>query len=245
MPHADTPPRWRALRLPKDGHTDAEYEDAWAADPATGRFVVADGASESAFSGLWARLLTEGFLAARRPRCLTDWLGDARQRWLTEVMGLELPWYAEIKREEGAFATLVGVGVGRGRWHAVAVGDSCLIRVRNQERVRAFPLRVFSDFDNQPALIGSRGTASLEPRYATGTLLPGDRLLLLTDALAEWFLRSYEHGSRPWDDLAPLLLADRPEEDFAAWAAERRGQGALRNDDVTVLSIEPAAAPEE
>ena len=35
---------WRVLSAPKRGHTDAEYEDAWAANPRTGRFAVADGA---------------------------------------------------------------------------------------------------------------------------------------------------------------------------------------------------------
>src|SRR5437763_1397095 len=131
MPPTDSPLRWRALRLPKNGHTDEEYEDAWAADPVSGRFAVADGASESSFAALWARLLTESFLAARRPRDLTDWLDAARRRWSAEVMGLELPWYAEIKRDEGAFATFLGLRVRRptpdrpGRWRVVAVGDSC------------------------------------------------------------------------------------------------------------------------
>jgi hypothetical protein len=245
MHRADPPPRWRALRQPKDGHSDAEYEDAWAADPDAGRFAVADGASESAFAGLWARLLVEGFLAAGRPRHLAHWLGQARGLWSAEVMGLELPWYAEMKREEGAFATLVGLGLGAGQWRAVAVGDSCLIRVRKDRQVRAFPLRVFAEFDNQPALIGSRAGRPLTPRYAAGTLLPGDCLLLMTDALAEWFLRSHETGARPWDELAPLLCEGRSEEDFGAWVGDLRGRGALRNDDVTVLSIEPSAAPEE
>ena len=79
--------RWRALRAPKHGHTDAEYEDAWAAYPEAGRFAVADGASESSSAGLWARLLTEEFVAARRPWDLADWLDAARGRWSTEVTG--------------------------------------------------------------------------------------------------------------------------------------------------------------
>ena len=31
---------WRVFRTPKRGHTDAEYEDAWAANPRVGRFAV-------------------------------------------------------------------------------------------------------------------------------------------------------------------------------------------------------------
>jgi len=43
--------RWRALGLPKRGHSAEEYEDAFAGDPKVGRFAVADGASESSFAG--------------------------------------------------------------------------------------------------------------------------------------------------------------------------------------------------
>src|SRR4051812_17832075 len=133
MSRAEPTPRWTVLCLPKRGNAENEYEDAWAADPTRGRFAVADGASETSFAGRWAQLLTEAFLEAERPTGVAAWLAGPRERWEAEVMGLELPWYAELKREQGAFATLLGVGVrlpaqGRpGKWRAVAVGDSCLI----------------------------------------------------------------------------------------------------------------------
>ena len=166
MPSADRTPRWNVLCLPKRGNTEDEYEDAWAADPARGRFAVADGASETSFAGRWAQLLAEAFLTAARPPEPAGWLDEPRRLWAAEVMGLELPWYAEMKREQGAFATLLGVGVRGpspdrpGRWRAVAVGDSCLIQVRG----RAAKFALFRsanppDFGNQPRLIGSRGGA--------------------------------------------------------------------------------------
>ena len=52
----------QTLSLPKRGHSADEFEDAFAFDPAAGRYAVADGASESSFAGLWARLLVEGFI---------------------------------------------------------------------------------------------------------------------------------------------------------------------------------------
>src|SRR5450755_2276592 len=150
----DTALRWSVLCLPKQGHTEDEYEDAWAADPARGRFAVADGASETSFAGRWAQLLTEDFLAAAKPPMLAEWAGESRRRWASEVMGLELPWYAEMKREQGAFATLLGVGVRPptpdkpGKWLAVAVGDSCVIQVRGRRCLYSFPLAKPSDFGN-------------------------------------------------------------------------------------------------
>ena len=52
--------------LPKAGNTEDEYEDALSPKKTQGklerkfpRFAVADGATESSFSGLWAQLLVD------------------------------------------------------------------------------------------------------------------------------------------------------------------------------------------
>jgi hypothetical protein len=54
-------------------------------------------------------------------------------RWAKETGAGPLPWYAEMKRAEGTFATLLGLAFRRQPeaaepdfWRAVAVGDSCL-----------------------------------------------------------------------------------------------------------------------
>src|SRR6266851_8710310 len=179
MANADPPLRWRARSLPRHGYTVDECEDAWAADPVAGRFAVADGATESAFAGLWARLLVEGFVASPPPPDRWDWLDGPRLRWSEEVMGLELPWYGEMKRDEGAYATLLGLDVRPptpdrpGLWRATAVGDCCLIRVRKGRYVRAFPLNRSSDFGNTPRLIGSWDETPPQAEYTSGALLPG------------------------------------------------------------------------
>src|SRR5258708_5479570 len=109
MPTDALPLDWHVFHLPKRGHAPEEYEDALAADLALGRFALADGASESSFAAAWARLLVEGFVTASgQPWRGLDWLPALRQRWVETVEALSLPWYAEIKREEGAFATLLG-----------------------------------------------------------------------------------------------------------------------------------------
>jgi hypothetical protein len=243
MTRADSPLSWHALCVPKQGHSADEYEDAWAADPAAGRFAVADGASESSFAALWARLLAEGFVAARRQSDLTGWLADPRRRWAAEVNGRELPWYAEMKREQGAFATLLGLrlrppaATRPGAWRAQAVGDSCVVSVRADGRLQSFPLTNSGEFGNQPRLIGSREGSPLRQEFAAGPLLPGDYLFLMTDALAQWFLHTHERAGRPWLDLADVLSSASPAEAFAGWIDGLRKSGALRNDDVTLLAI--------
>jgi hypothetical protein len=243
MHPTDGPLRWRGLCLPKNGHTDEEYEDAWAVDPAAHRFAMADGASESAFAALWARVLVEGFVAANGTAGFRDRLRQSRRRWSAEVKDLSLPWYAEMKRDEGAFATLLGLTLrpplrGRpGAWRAIAAGDTCLVRVRGDRHVRSFPLKTSSEFHNDPCLIGSQDSSPPTPKRASGSMLAGDRFYLMTDALAQWFLRAHEDGERPCDAVKSMLSSVRPEESFVAWIHELRDHDGLRNDDVSLIAI--------
>src|SRR4051794_1385943 len=107
MPHPPPSLGWRHFGLPRRGHSADEYEDACAGDARAGRFAVADGATESSFAASWARLLVEEFV--RTPAPWSSWLPALRQRWAAELQDQPLPWYAEAKAEEGAYATLLGV----------------------------------------------------------------------------------------------------------------------------------------
>jgi hypothetical protein len=227
---------WRSFQLPKQGNTQAEYEDAFAGCPERGRFAVADGASESAFAAAWARLLVKAYV--RVPGPWPGWLPAARQQWCSEVAGRDLPWYAQAKFEEGAYAALLGVAFGSGSWVAEAVGDSCLFQVRGDHLCRAFPLRRSCEFTNRPDLLGSRPQGKTRPRikrwHRQGDWQREDVLYLMTDALAQWFLTEVENQRRPWEDLQDIRDADH----FARWVDQLRLAGAVRNDDVTVLLIE-------
>ncbi len=248
MPPPESLP-WRVLHVPKRGNTAEEYEDAWAADPARRRFAVADGASEASYSGLWAQLLTAAFVATRRPWDDAGWLDEPRRAWSAQVDELDLSWYAEMKRAQGAYAAFLGLSLRlpgsatSGRWRALAVGDSCLLRVRPGRPLHAFPLQRSDEFGNQPHLLGSRSTNPPAFAHDRGSCLPGDRLYLMTDAVAQWFLVNCERGDKPWDDLEPLLADPEGQDAFATWVDAQRDQDELRNDDVTVLAVGPIPAP--
>jgi hypothetical protein len=265
------------------GHGPEEYEDAAAADDAAGRYAVTDGATESCFAGLWARLLAEGFLRREGSAGggVRDWglgIGSAnnaetetsnpqslipspqpltpdpffpslaalQEQWCVAVRGRQLSWYSEPAIERGAFATFLGLSVHTDadavyRWEAMAVGDTCLFHTRGDELLRAFPLERAGQFDNVPKLVGSRMSAqSLRQRrrdWTDGTGGVGDRLWMMTDALAQWCLAENEAGQRPWPKLTLLLTAPEPAERFAAWIERLRDGGRLKNDDVTLLAI--------
>jgi hypothetical protein len=236
--------KWRAFSLPKRGNRIEEYEDAYAGNPEAGRFAVADGASESSFSGLWAQLLVEGFVRPTpREEDEKSWLEPLRKRWAAEVDPRSLAWYAEEKRQQGAFATFLGLVLKRsdkgpgGRWKAMAVGDSCMFQVGKDGLIGSFPLSNPDDFGNAPNLVCSRNSSTEPPlrsRVEWGKWRPGERIFLMTDALAQWFLARSRTDRKPWVALAQ----PRPEAALTEYIEKLRDNDGLRNDDVTLLTID-------
>jgi hypothetical protein len=233
---------WRSFALEKDGHDVSEYEDAFAAAPDAGRFAVADGASESSYAGEWARLLVEAFVAdpVRRDGW-ADWLAPVREAWLKTIGQGELTWYAAQKREDGAYATFVGLEIDSAfretgfPWRAAAVGDACLFQIRGDALLLSFPVEHSNEFGTRPELVNSapKGRIPSQDHFLAGRARPGDSFVLATDALANWFLAEVESGGRPWEVIAGLTP-----EAFPVWVEHLRSERALRNDDVTLVTIE-------
>src|SRR2546422_7087812 len=102
--------------LPKAGNSHEEYEDAfWPQEridlhtPAF-RCAVADGATETSFSGLWAQMLVRAYCKGELSRKRQD-LSRLQRNWLKFVSGRPLPWYAEEKLRSGAFSSIVGLAL--------------------------------------------------------------------------------------------------------------------------------------
>jgi hypothetical protein len=235
--------RWKGFRLPKNGSSLEECEDALGGRPAVGRFAIADGASESGFAGVWAQQLVDSFILGIKPK--SKLLATARATWLQIVQPQATSWHAEMKFEEGAFATFLGLQVGRSRagpgwrWSARARGDGCLFHIRNGELLSSFPLQRSSEFDNRPLLLGSRPSLPHKDklRKSRGDCQLNDRFLLMTDALALWFLSACERGRQPWR----VLYKIKSHDDFSSWVRDHRATDELRNDDVTLLRIRACA----
>lgn len=237
--------------LPKAGNRREEYEDAaWPARSIryTGgdfRCAVADGATESVFAGQWARQLVQWY-SQNRPddSPLNAQLAEEQRRWQDEVRRAPLPWYAEAKAADGAFAALLGLRIrpgkgGGGAWQALAVGDCCVVHLRGDAVLTSFPATDAGFFDNRPYLVSSHPQRNdrLEEqrRRAAGAWQPGDHFYLMTDALAHWFLAARAAGAAPAALVAAQAAA--PRRAFADWIAGLRHAGDLRNDDVTLLAV--------
>ena len=243
--------RVRPFLLPKEGSTAAECEDAIGRNSRTMRFAVNDGATEAFDSRRWARYLTSAWVRTGRADCSADLLVQATarlgERFNRRIALKPLPWYAAEKAASGSFAAFVGVQIAAdGAWTAVAVGDCCLFHERGAELLTAFPLADSESFNSRPTLVPSlpraleQAVGSLKTR--NGHLNTGDRIWLMSDALACWYLanRYGESRANSANPLASAILAGDAE--ITALVQREREARRLRNDDVALLYLEVIAS---
>jgi hypothetical protein len=240
----------RALYAPKEGSSDAQYEDAWAASEAGEAsglvaasphltVAVSDGASAAIFARDWARRLTAAFTTAGIGAAATDaQIGEIAARegslWRVEAEKKATSWHAQEKLQNGSAATLLVMTLSsvERKWDAFAVGDVCLFVVRGGRLKYAFPVAKSAGFDDRPALLSTEARAAFPPVKRFGTAVEaGDRYLLMTDALAAWFLTAFENKRTPWETLPP------DHETFAAFVQKERDAAKMKNDDATMIEI--------
>lgn len=237
----------------KDGTPPEDNDDAVAADPRRGRAAISDGACESGFSKVWSRVLVDEYVRnfSGPTNAWAEWLENAQRQWCEELKGVRIPWYGQEQFERGAFATFLGVIVEKSgptiRYHAEAVGDSCLFHIRGDECLLSFPLQKSDEFDVVPNLVGSRSPLDeIVRNRATsinGELQSGDSLLLMSDALAQWSLAEAESDRQPWRDIVDLVLGGCTDEAFDEWVARLRSDRGLHNDDVTLMLVRDQTRP--
>jgi F0F1-type ATP synthase membrane subunit c/vacuolar-type H+-ATPase subunit K len=249
--------RFFPFKVQKEGNSLSEYEDGYA-PKRSGiylgdglAFALGDGAAASPFAGMWCNALVRAF--ARNP-----FLSDKSLRKCTELLGSvhhqrleprQIPWFVEARAKLGAFSTMLGIRFyrvpkGRCRYAALAVGDTCFFQVRDGEVVTRFPLCHPSKFGLRPDLVGSRTEWNSRiwsrVRRQKGNVRLGDSFLMMSDALACWFLEKLEDGA--WDRLEEVIESGKhSRQRFLDLVACLREGGEIRNDDTTLLAIKVLA----
>lgn len=176
--------------------------------------------------------------ACRWDEEVREYINDREQR------GAPIQWYEEPGLAKGAYATLLVVEFSDGRqgypprWKAASIGDSCLFQVRGESLYSCFPMSDVAEFSYQPPLLPSRiaGDDVIRRNVCLGTQNwePEDKFYIVTDALAAWFLRSWDAGKQPW---VPLRDFD-VDADFTAWVDQQRDLNKIHNDDTTLVRID-------
>jgi serine/threonine protein phosphatase PrpC len=234
---------FKAYCLQKEGNELAEYEDAFSPrviknnNHSDFRCAVADGATETSFSGLWAKILVDTFVHEKVSIFDQGGINNLSLKWRDEIAhrtkDKPLSWYAEEKLQQGAFSSLMGLHIkANGQWEAVCVGDSCLFQLRRPDFRKSYPYTKAEQFNNHPALISTNviNNSKLSPSRVRGKWKEGDCFLLMTDALAQYFLSDKNLRAK----LLPSRLSQKTFEEIIHSArAEKR----CRNDDVTLLKV--------
>jgi hypothetical protein len=235
----------RQLLLPKLGQEVSDCEDVIAIDTERQRFAVADGATEAFDARKWAERLAQHWV--RRESTLTpdefrNWVAGEGRELHDSWNGLSLSWYAETKARTGSFAAFVGVELDLRSdapcWKAIALGDTCLLHRRGDVLVKSLPLARSESFNNAPILVASNSALHESSMKSvvidSGNCESGDVLLLMSDAVASWYLQCLEN-----DDLAAEdYFFTRPDNEMIVFFDQERLAGRIRNDDLAIVRIE-------
>jgi hypothetical protein len=240
--------RTAQLILPKSGSGIEECEDAIGVNSTALRYAVADGATEAFDAGTWARQLAHNWVndseAVTEPEPFKSWVGGQGDLFHASWIGRPRSWYAEEKALDGSFAAFVGVQFhledGPPRWQAIALGDSCLIHCNGEALREVMPVSTYRDFTSTPLLVPSlrdfHAPALSQAMTGSGSIEEGDIFLLLSDAAAEWYLKSWEAQRSLLGDLESLLEEGGKEELASFFEAERK-RARIKDDDIAILRI--------
>lgn len=235
-------------QVPKDPSYPDAVEDSVELSPETGRIAVCDGASESFDSKTWAALLSARFVHC--PEVSEAWIHDAVCEYSRRHDVSQMSWSKQAAFCRGSFSTLIGLKytLGGDVLDLVSVGDSLAVLLDGELMVDSFPYARAEEFLQRPELISTNaalndfiGGSDFSARHTRSWVLSERKrptLLLMTDALGEWALRSAQRGSSVWQELAVI-------EDFDALKAlvvRERSLKNMRTDDTTLIRISFAAA---
>ena len=256
----------RVLWHPKDLAFANEYEDSFAIED-RGIVAVADGVSSAIFSRQWSDILTRAVV--EQPPDLQDgagfqnWLVELRAQWRQAVDLNKLNFFQRQRLQQvgGGFSTLLWVelypmepveGEGGSEKYLLrcfAIGDCCLFHLRDGQLLHKFPLDDLKEFDAPPVTIGSVDTQTdhlLEFSNLEEVCLPGDELILSSDALAQWIYRCLE-AEEPvdWEKFWEISEDDWHAE--VAFLRDLPSDRRMRVDDTTVvlLRLGSGASPED
>jgi hypothetical protein len=225
--------------------------DRYAISPENNKFSIADGVSKSFFPDIWAALLVNTFVNTGEQINFneSEILFKIQKEWLEKVKAIvdkpEQKYFVRnrFNQRHPAAATFVGLSFckeenGNYKWESYALGDSFLFYVPDNavnieddfdKKVIFLSSKKSLEFDNFPDFFDSRNENHKgKIQRKEGTLQAGI-FYLMTDALAEWFIKEKENARQEIDGW-------KNQEDFETRIEELR-KTSLNNDDSAILVI--------
>lgn len=206
--------------------------------------AISDGASESFDARNWAQILVrtfDGVYQFKEPL-----LAGAIAEYSRLHKREDLSWSKQASFDRGSFATFLGI-----EFHeesravdVLAIGDSLAVLIGNGAFYRSYPYTACEEFDQNPALLSTNHFQNDFTRQQDFFLthavtwdiqsLNNPFLLCMTDALGQWFLRTYPSDAT----VLKSLLSLRNESEMKNFISALRKDKAIRTDDTTLIVID-------
>jgi hypothetical protein len=218
--------------------------DNYAVNKSSHRFSVSDGVSKSFFPKVWSEILVTQFVE-RTDLIENELIKVCQEEWqkrIDEIVSLpDTKWFtkSQYNRKDPALATFVGLQFfeNEKKWSASALGDSFLFFVPNgfkdyqKELVKLSSKTEPIVFDNFPDYLTSIGGSHKgRVKEKSGNLRNGT-FYLMTDALAEWFIKEGENA-------IGKITVWKSQADFERFITQAIDENQLTNDDCAILCIE-------
>ncbi|MGP6293853.1 hypothetical protein [Caldiplasma sukawensis] len=221
----------------KLGNTPEENEDAYSYSDES--IAVADGASDSIFSGLWAKSLVDEFVDGNYDLEYTDnkvkFLQNARDRWFNGIKWDELKWNVKNKAITGSYATFISCRFEGEKIKIFSVGDSCFIGIM-EKQLYSFPIQDSKAFGITPRLLWSGYGRPLDNReYKQRSDFVSvefnknqfSEFMLSTDALSNYVISNGVKG----------FQKVKENYNMKNFFDQEREKGRIKNDDLTAVII--------
>lgn len=253
----------RAFLVAKGGLKVAQSADSISFDESLRRFAIADGVTQSYFPQFFSRALTKAFVEENDPAGqffnaphIADTFNKVIAEWDNNAIEAERnadeltrSLYDERRHDNPLGATtFAGVTVDDNNIEVVSIGDSCVFIVPDDKDIS--PVMITSmphtvndasqemffdcEFGSRPHFINTEGFLSTTP--VSEVISPGACwLLMMTDAIAEWFVKHFDRNDN--SETLKTILSLSSQEDFESFIASKRKDETLNDDDTSLVIV--------
>lgn len=230
--------------MPHIGDHYSQCADRFAIGKENHCFAIADGVGASFFPEVWAELVSKDFVdygesfennnvLVREEELITRW-NDSVEEKVSNLTDTE-KFLIEMSRERCDFAacTFVGLSIDHKQWHCKALGDSYLFVLDEEFNIiNSVASQKGLEFDNFPEYFASvHGKNNGMVVSESGDMTNVAYLVLLTDAISDWFIKSDDINKRK------SLITIQNMDAFRFLIDAERANGKMKDDDTTAVII--------
>ena len=226
-------------KLGEDADSNADY-CTW--NRSAGRYVIADGVSQSFEPRVWARTISNH--AVKTGAVISPHEMELLAAKLSSPALSDESWFVSEMRDRGSQSTILFAEIRLINNQVIvrlnSIGDCCAFLFRDGRVVISWPYISAADFPFHPFAV------STKPPFISGdidecewVLEPSDQLVLATDAMSRFLVTAVErNASIDLESVFPFFAPGVPQHEiFSEWADLARRGGSLEDDDLTIMMI--------